>query len=133
MSNFTLIEIEGVEGKQKFYKLKKDGICEFDFFCEEIKEKKRYYAELLTIFDKIDYVANLGRLPKTKFRPITPKKETVKEYEFKTKHLRVYTIHEEKTGKIIICGGFKKDQKKDIKHFRSIKKQYLESTKSTKS
>ena len=132
MSNFALIEIEGIEGKQKFFKLEKDGICEFDVFYDKIKAQKRYYSELLTIFDKMDYVANLGRLPKTQFRPLTPKKEYVKEYEFKTKHLRVYAIHEEKTGKIIICGGYKKDQKKDIKHFRSIKRQYLESLKTTK-
>lgn len=116
MSNFALIEIEGIEGKQKFYKLEKDGICEFDVFYDKIKAQKRYYPELLTIIDKMDYVSNLGRLPKTKFRPLTPKKEQVKEYEFKTKHLRVYAIHEEKTGKVIISGGYKKDQKKDIKH-----------------
>ena len=70
-------------------------------------------------------VANLKMLPKEKMRDLTPKNEFVKEYEIKTKHLRIYFIHQKQKGKIIILGGFKNMQPKDIERFRVIKKQYL--------
>ena len=77
-------------------------------------------------------VANLHTLPNTKLRNLTPDKELIKEYELKTKHLRVYFIHLEKTGKIILIGGYKKEQTKDIDQFRSLKKQYLDYLKKVK-
>jgi putative component of toxin-antitoxin plasmid stabilization module len=49
----------------------------------------------------------------------------VKEYEIKTRNLRVYMIHEEKSGRIIVTGGKKTSQKKDIRHFRNLKASYL--------
>ena len=54
------------------------------------------------------------------------KQNQVKEYEFKSKHLRVYAI-QQINGKIIVLGGFKNNQKEDINKFRSLKKQYLDS------
>lgn len=75
----------------------------------------------------MDLVANLQSLPETKFKDITPAKETVKEYEFKSKNLRAYAFHIKKTGKIVAYWGFKNSQKKDIVKFQSIKKQYLQS------
>ena len=53
------------------------------------------------------------------------KKELIKEYEIKTRHLRVYMFHEDKTGRIIVCGGKKTSQQKDIKRFRRIKKDFF--------
>ena len=69
-------------------------------------------------------VANNRTLPYTKFRDITPKKEKVKEYEFKEGDLRVYGISKY-GGKIIILGGYKNKQKKDYRTFRSMKEQFL--------
>jgi putative component of toxin-antitoxin plasmid stabilization module len=89
----------------------------------------QYESELLTLNARMDLVANLERLPKQKFRDLTPAKEQVKEYEFKTKHLRLYVIHIEKTGKVVVLGGYKNTQKKDIRGFRSLKKQYLKTLK----
>ena len=74
----------------------------------------------------LEYISNGKSLPAKHFKDITPDKEKVKEYEFKTKHLRIYTI-KKKNGKIIILGGFKSNQKKDINKFRAIKKRYIES------
>jgi len=39
-------------------------------------------------------IADLKTLPQNKFRDITPPKDNTKEYEIKTKHLRVYRFHE---------------------------------------
>ena len=47
-----------------------------------------------------------------------------REYEIKTRHLRVYAIEQE-GGKIIVIGGTKANQKKDQAKFRSIKEKYI--------
>ncbi len=126
MAKFSLKLIDSIEGKQKFYKLIQNDVCPFDNFQIEI-ENSNYLSELLTIYAYMEMVSNLKTLPNTKFRDITPDKSLVKEYEIKSKHLRIYLFHEEKTGKIIVCGGYKKSQKSDIKHFRNLKKSYLQS------
>jgi len=123
MSIFALKELDVIKGKQKFFKLLKDGVCEFDEF--EIEARINYYSQMTRIYALMNKVANLETLTMKQFKDITPKKEKVKEYEFKTKNLRVYVIHESDTGKIIICGGYKNSQNKDITHFREVKKQYL--------
>lgn len=125
MSKFALEKIKAIKGKQSFYDLKVNEVGQFEAFSNEIEEQ--YKSELVTLNARMDLVANLNRLPKEKFRDITPKKETVKEYEFKTKHLRLYAIHIEKTGKVIVLCGFKNTQKADIPSFRSLKSQFLKS------
>ena len=127
MSTFVLKELKAIFGKQQFFELIIDGNSQFDNYSKEIKENKQYYSELLKIFTLMDQVAQLKMLPQTKFKDITPKKESVKEYEFKTKHLRVYVFHMEKTGKIVAYGGYKNSQKDDIPKFRSYKSRYLKS------
>jgi len=123
MSKFALNKIKTIKGKQSFFDLEINGVGQFDSFSKEAAVQ--YESELLTLNARMDLVANLERLPKQKFRDITPAKEQVKEYEFKTKHLRLYVIHIEKTGKVVILGGYKNTQKKDFRGFRSLKKQYL--------
>ena len=75
----------------------------------------------------MDLIANNNTLPHTKFKDLTPSKDKNKEYEFKSKHLRVYVFHDAKSGKIVAHGGTKTDQKSDIKYFRNLKKQYFNS------
>jgi len=125
MSKFSLISIDAIKGKIKFFKLVKDGKCEFDEF--ETEARKNFSNELFKIFAYMDRVSNLMSMSSDKFRDITQKREKVKEYEFKTRHLRVYVIKEEQSGNIIICGGYKNTQERDIKHFRELKKEYLKS------
>jgi putative component of toxin-antitoxin plasmid stabilization module len=127
MNIFAIEKIELITGKISFYKLFKNNDCEFDTFISEIKEEGNLEKELITIQSRMQEVSEGKLMPKNKFRDITPKKETVKEYEIKTHHLRVYLFHEEKTGRIVVCGGKKTTQQKDIKHFRSIKKEYFQS------
>ena len=127
MSKFALSKIKTIKGKQSFFDLKINGVGQFDSFSKEASVQ--YESELLTLNARMDLVANLERLPKQKFRDLTPAKEQVKEYEFKTKHLRLYVIHIEKTGKVVVLGGYKNTQKKDIRGFRSLKKQYLKTLK----
>lgn len=127
MSRFALEKITAIKGKQTFYDLKVNEIGQLETFSNGLEVQ--YKSELVTLVARMDLVANLNRLPKQKFRDITPKKETVKEYEFKTKHLRVYAIHIEKTGKVVVLCGHKNTQKSDISSFRSLKRQFLKSLK----
>ncbi len=73
----------------------------------------------------MDQVAKMQLLPQDKFKDITPVKETIKEFEIKTKSLRIYLIKDE-PGHLIILAGKKNNQRGDIKEFRSIKKRYIE-------
>ncbi len=126
MPKFALKEMNEINGEQDFKKLSIDDNCQFDDFEKEIKDTKRYYSELAGIYLYMERAANNASLPDTKFKDITPDGEKVKEYEFKSKHLRVYAIKGD-GGKIIILGGYKNKQKRELKKFRGIKKRYLES------
>jgi len=121
---FALISLPQVKGKIRFCKLEIDGICPFDEFCEAIANQGNLEKQLKTIYGRMDQVANLKLLPKEKFKDITPSKEPIKEFEIKTRDLRVYLIKDE-NGHIIIVGGKKNSQGNDISTFRSIKKKYL--------
>lgn len=125
MSKFAIHKIETIKGNQLFWQLEIDGRKQLDSFEEELKDTT-YLSEYKTILSYMDFVANNRTLPQTKFKDITPKKESIKEYEFKSKHLRIYAIHQ-KNGKVIIMCGFKNEQKKDIARFRALKKQLISS------
>ena len=90
MPNFEIKNIDAVNGKQKFYKLIKDGICQIDDFENDLEEV--YKPELKTIYAYMDQVANLKSLPQTKFHFYNKDKGGFREFEFKSKHLRVYGI-----------------------------------------
>lgn len=124
MVKYTLVRMEQIRGQQVFDKLVVDGVAPFDSFINELEESFR--SEVKSMYAYMDAVANLQSLPKTKFHPYSDGKDGVREYEFKTKHLRVYAI-EQKGGKIIVLGGKKANQVKDQVEFRRLKKGYIES------
>jgi putative component of toxin-antitoxin plasmid stabilization module len=125
MNKFALKYIDKIVGRLKIFKLVVNNHCEYDEFEKQILAEASLSSELLTIQARLQDIAECRLLPKEKFRDITPKKETVKEYEIKTRHLRVYLFHEEKTGRVIVCGGKKGSQQADIKRFRRIKNEYF--------
>jgi hypothetical protein len=126
--NFGLRQINAIKSKQhKFYDLSINGIFQFAAFEQDLEVK--YKAELNTLLSIMDHCSNGGTLPKEKMRDITPDKEQVKEYEFKSRNLRIYAIHQPGSKVIIFC-GYKNAQKSDIRQFRGLKKIYLENLKS---
>ncbi len=132
MGHFTLRQIEEIDGKIKFFKLVQGGTCSFEEFWDETVKNKNMLSELIKIQTTMQQVSELRTLPEEKHRDITPKNDPVKEYEIKTKHLRVYCFHQEKFGRIVVMGGIKSNkQQNDINRFRSIKKEYLEKSKNT--
>ncbi|MBO7635466.1 MAG: hypothetical protein J6S89_02700 [Paludibacteraceae bacterium] len=127
MSKFALIKIDAIKGKQEFVKLMVDGMCPFDDF--ENSLETMYSSELVGIYCYMQDVANLKTVPKEKFHFYDKNKkyeDGVREFEFKSKHLRVYGITMP-NGKIIITGGTKAKQTSDQNEFRRLKKLYLSS------
>lgn len=106
-------------------KLVVNGICPFDEFCEETEHAGNLRGDLLGLFRRVNDVANQRRLPQERLRDITPSGERVREIELKKGSLRLYMIKD--SSHIIILGGKKNSQGKDIKKFRSLKHQFLES------
>ncbi len=127
MSKFTLQEIAEIKGRIKFFKLIVDGICLFDEFEKTIEKEGNMRSELRTIQSRMHLLAGMQMMPASKFKDITPSNDKIKEYEIKTHHLRVYMFHETHTGRIVVLGGKKGSQDKDIKYFRSLKAQYFNS------
>lgn len=127
MPNFSIERVTAINCDQEFDQLVIDGAGQLDNFEKDLNDTT-YQSEFKTLLTYMEYLGNNGSLPKTKFRDVTPKGEKVKEYEFKSKHLRIYAI-QKTNGKIIILGGYKNNQGKDFSRFRSLKKQLLASLK----
>jgi hypothetical protein len=125
MTKFAFKKVEEINCYQDIVKLEIDGSCYFDQFQEEIyRSKSQYISELGMVLQYIERDGN-GKHVADKKKDITPGKAPIKEYEYRTKHLRVYAIRQ-KDGKIIILGGYKNKQKRDIRKFRKIKKQLID-------
>lgn len=125
MPRFALEKIIEIDGRINFYKLKIDGSSDYDLFIDQCIKEGAYESELVTLQSRMQQISDLKTLPETKHRDITPKKSAIKQYEFKTKNLRVYTFHDKSNGRVIVLGGKKGTQKKDIKRFRGIIDEYF--------
>lgn len=91
MSTFALRKVEAVNAKQKLDELVVDEEGQLEAFERLIEATdKRFITEFRTLLSYMEYAANGNSLPDTKFKDVTPEDSTIKEYEFKSKHLRVY-------------------------------------------
>ena len=98
-----------------FKKMYINGVCQFDDFYEEVHASKNEYKNLVAIMALMQCFSDT-LLPKEKFRQI---KDLDRNdiYEFKKKGLRVYVLLC-KPDVVIILGGYKKNQKKDISRLK---------------
>jgi hypothetical protein len=131
MKKFTLHKIDEEEPDWcvGFYKLSINGKCPFDTFHLEVGNRKQYLEELNSIYLYIDYVSRGEKVPDSKFKELKrDKKDKIKDYEFRSRNLRVYVI-KDSLGKVIVLGGYKSNQTSDLKRLRRIKKEYLNSGK----
>lgn len=124
MTTFALKKIESICGVQQFHQLIVNGKAVFDDFEKSLETQ--HQSEFKTIIAYMNFIAELKTLPDKKFKDITPQNEIIKEYEFKSKHIRIYVI-KQLNGKIVVLCGHKTTQKQDIKRFRKIKSDYLNS------
>ena len=126
MPIFALRKIEAIKGKQEFDKLIVDDKCPFDEFEKNLEAQ--YKSELAGIYHYMQDVADLKAVAREKYHFYDEGKNGVREFEFKSKHLRVYGITKP-NGKIVITGGTKANQKDDEGEFRRLKRLYLASLK----
>lgn len=118
MSEYSTKLYDDVNNPQyKFYKLYIDGACQFDKFLEEIERNHKDKKLFNYIIQYMDGITDQNRYPHTKFNHIDDNKRS-DIFEFKKDHLRVYVI-KQKPNFFIIIGGYKSDQKKDIKILKS--------------
>lgn len=106
------------------FELCKNNESLFKSFFSEIEKDGNLLNNLAGAIRIIEDTANLNRRPKTKFRLIEGHKLKCKVYEAKSGSIRIYLFHEENTGRIIVSGGVKDNQNKDIKKILKIIKEY---------
>ena len=123
MPTFVMERVEAINAREGVYQLIVDEARPLENF-EYQFINRNYLSEYRTILKYIEYAANGGTLPKTKLRVLQGSSGAV-EYEFKSKHLRLYAI-QQLGRKLILFIGRKHTQAKDIRSFRLIKKHYLD-------
>ena len=112
--------------KISVFELFRYGESLFKPFVDEIEKDGNLFDKLAGAIRIIEETSNLNRYPKTKFREIQGHKLKCKVFEAKSGQIRLYLFHEENTGRIIITGGLKGNQKKDIKSILKTIKEYNE-------
>lgn len=122
MYKFALIRLKDLKGRISIYKLKINNQCELDIFLDSIKND--HTSEYAAIIAAIEALSDLHRFRKDRFKQLSGSKWNVPEYEIKTKNFRVY-LFKDNNGHILVCGGAKVTQKKDLKRFRQIINEYL--------
>lgn len=124
MVTFAVEKVSDFVTVQGVSKLIRNDKCLLDRFLESI-ENTNLESELGTLYQIIEDVANCKSLPKTKCNTISLGKGVKYQgYEAKSHHLRLYFFHDKETGQILVIGGKKKTQEKDISRLRQIVKDY---------
>ncbi len=132
MPKFVTKIVEEIKAKQIVEQLFKDGVGQLYKFENQLVGTT-FQGEYHGLLAFIQHFANGGN-PGSKVKYLKGNKsDGTTEFEFRSKHLRVYAI--QLSGKkIIIFGGIKRaaDSSDNITAFRAIKKEYLDFLKSHK-
>lgn len=104
-----------------------DGVGAWkDFFQRYASGMTR--KDVMRIQSTLEQVGKLQQLPYPKWHPLKNPKGEIREYEAKAGDLRLYAI-KYSPGFIVILGGIKGNQDKDIARMQNIKTAYLNSLK----
>ena len=130
MPKFATHRIEIIVSREPVDQLFVDGVGQLDSFRESLKGTT-YESELVGLLNFVQHFSN-GGSPGKKVKYLKGKGGAT-EYEYISKHLRLYAI-QQPDKKIILFGGVKHHPKSKelINAFRLIKDQYLEFIKSKK-
>lgn len=128
MSKYALKRVDVVKGRIRIFKLLINQECEFDTFCGILLNGKKKDV-IVSVYATLEAYANLTMLPQSRFKELSrPKSDPIKDYEVKSGNYRVY-LFKDTDGSVVVFGGLRKNQKKDIKRFRSIKQDYFNNKK----
>jgi hypothetical protein len=125
MSKFVTKKVEAIKARELVEQLYIDDVGQLDAL-ENSLAGTTYNGEFIGLLAFIQHFANGGN-PGKKVKYLKGKKD-ITEFEFISKHLRIYAI-QEPGKKIIIYGGFKRaaDSSDNIAIFRRILDSYLNS------
>ncbi len=117
---YTVQEIDIIHNENgiTFYKMLFDDKCLFDEFVNAVNSVNTDKGHFVSLVKWLDcYSPNLY-MPKTKIRHIEDagRKDI---FEFKKGNLRIYAILQ-KPNVFVILGGYKNNQKNDIKHIKKL-------------
>lgn len=107
------------------FKIYRNDKCFIDDFKNEVLKDYNLKDEWYELMAILKDVSENKMIPNTRFRKLSlgiKIKQSM--YEAKSKHLRIYILKENETGQILILGGKKKTQKKDIEKIKRIMKEY---------
>lgn len=127
MNNYSVILSPNISPRTKIkvWELCKNGKSLFEPFIEQIESNGNLFKQLAGAIRIVEDTSNQIRKPKAKFREIQGHNLNCKVYEAKSKSIRIYLFHEKHKGRIIVAGGLKDNQPKDIKLvLRTIKNYY---------
>ena len=103
-----------------FYKLRVDGVCQFDEFLEEVYRVDVTRKRMASIIRRMEWFGNKP-MPDGTFGYIEGI-DSKDIFEFRKDNIRVY-VKVIKPNVYIILGGYKNDQKKDIQKVKRINTQ----------
>jgi hypothetical protein len=126
LPTFVVEELPAVSDIILFSKLTRNGVCGWDeFFAKYAKSHK---SDLIRIQGILQQVARTLHLPGKKWHPLGKPDGEAREFEAKSGDLRLYAV-KLSSGYVVIIGGIKGNQKRDIRRLRTIKDEYLKSLK----
>lgn len=125
MPKFVVRRVDSIISIKIVSQLVVEGIEPLASFEDELKGTT-YRTELDSAMAYLQHLANGGTMTEQKFKYLKGETAGGKEFELRSKHLRIYGIM---NGYILILGGYKKNQDPDLIKLRNIKKRYLDSLK----
>ena len=118
-NKFALIRIAELRCRIPWYKLMIEGRCLYDDFLVEVGRDGNLSRQLGRAVDIMELYGDglilPGRMPKN----VSRRGDPVSLHEIKTNDLRIYFVRDG-PGAIVVLGGRKSTQRKDIKRFRRI-------------
>lgn len=126
MRRFALKRLEVASGRVKFYQLVIDNVELTKDFKEQLKDNQAYETQYKRIFSIIAMLSDEERVSGDLNHALSNPDPGGPEHEIRTTDLRAYYF-KHTDGKIVTVFGFKKTQKQDIKTFRNLKREFLQS------
>ena len=125
MAQSELKHIAEFRTRLKVYELIRNGVNLIDEFREEVLSDSNLAREWYVLVASIEDVANGKMLPITRFRKLKLAKSVKPAlFEVKSKNLRLYLTFDYPHGQILIMGGKKVNQSRDIMKVTRLQREF---------
>jgi len=132
MPKFALIECEHVSVRpedRQVFELEENGESQFSNFVDEMMANPKTESMIASALAILERSCVIGKsLPKTQFNTIKDSRVDCNIYEVKKKSklktIRIYMFQEKNKGRVVVMGGYKTKQQKDINTVVSKIKQF---------